>query len=267
MREMSKSRRRMGILIATGLLFSGISLWVGYRQMRLRRLFEEASGVAPYFQGTGQAQDATRRIGSFHGDEADNMLFQIASGDTRLVWPSIQAQAVEELKLRNDPRVSEFVAGLLQPNTLIDTRKAAAQALQSMACDRICTTFVLHYLERIYSGEPNYEDRARESLGGGLDESVKADLTTEQQAIYALLFGKLMSNPQLTNVVLKDVYGLGTEAPAVFALDLAVRANDKSACQALGNSRRLLSEVPKDSFDAPRDKLDLAIASLQCPPN
>jgi hypothetical protein len=267
MLETKKTRRRLEVLVVVSVLSSVVFLWTGYRNEKLNTLFREASGIAPDFKGTEQAGYATREIGSYSGDTAKNMLYQIASGDTAIVWPSIQTQALEELKRRNDPRISEILAGFLQPHVLIDTRKAAAQSLQSLPCDRICTIFVLQYLQRIYDGEPNYEDRGRESFGSDIDKKVKADLAVEQQSIYSILIDKLMANSQLTNSTLRHVYGLGTEAPASFALDFVAKANDKDACPTLISSKEYLSSLPEDSFVAPRDKLDKAIRLLQCAPS
>ena len=63
---------------------------------------------------------------------------------------------------------------------------------------------------------------------------------------------------------LESVYGLGTEDPSPFALELLSRLHLKEGCQILLQSERQMAEYPPDSFDAPRHELESSIASLNC---
>lgn len=97
-----------------------------------------------------------------------------------------------------------------------------------MPCTDECVRAILHYLERVMSGEPNYEDRT--SFRAGLNEGVKADLAKDQQSLYGSLYEVLERERRVTLSTLVQVYGLGTDAPSTFSLTLISRMQFREAC-------------------------------------
>ncbi len=79
---------------------------------------------------------------------------------------------------------------------------------------------ILHYLERIYWGEMNLEDRT-------VRPSAFADVTTtlkkEQQMLYDTLCSVLRREKMETLGALIRAHGVGSIGPSPFALDLLSR--------------------------------------------
>ena len=163
---------------------------------------------------------------------------------------------------RHDPSISAALASVLQPHEPLPTREAAANALRELPCMAECITSILHYLERVWQGELNYEDRS--TFAPGFDESVKADLAKNQEALYQTLYGVLQRENRTTIEVLIRVYGLATDAPSKFAIDLLSRARLSDACPALLRSEMLLKQSSADSFRGPREELEATLHLLKC---
>jgi len=233
-----------------------------YREQTIDHLYAEAAGLSPAFRGTRQAQAATKRLGTYRGARSKQMLLNIALGRTPIVWPDVQREAIEALMSRNDTGISVIFAGILQPYQPLPTRQAAAQALRSLPCTGECVKSILHYLERVLQGEPNYEDRTR--LAAGLDEGIKADVKKDQQALYETLYEVLKREARATLDVLVQVHGLGTDAPSKFSLALVSDMQFREACPLVLRSDALAKRSSADSFLAPREELQLTLRSLRC---
>jgi hypothetical protein len=120
----------------------------------------------------------------------------------------------------------------------------------------------MHYLERIWQGEPNFEDRWVLQAGG--DERAIASHKAGQQAIYNDLFSVLRREKKETFIALANVYGLRSVVPSPFALDLVSRLELHEACPYLAESQRQLKDLSPEFFKAPRQELLKTIASLKC---
>jgi hypothetical protein len=247
--------------VAAAIVAAGYG-WYGYREQQMDKLYAEASGTPPAFQGTVEAQAAVKKLATYRGERSTVMLLNIALGRTPFPWPDVQQEAMNALALRRDPGTSAALASMLQPHITLPTRQAAADALRNIPCTPDCVRSILHYLERIDEGEPNYEDRT--SLPAGLNEAVKADSAKEQQALYQTLYAVLKRKAGATVQVLYEVYGIGTSAPSRFALALLSRMQFVGACPALQQSDRLLKRSSAESFSAPREELETTLHALKC---
>ena len=116
------------------------------------------------------------------------MLIDLASHPPGVLTLDAQREAIRELAKRNDPRIPPLLADLIQPGTLLDSRMAAAQALQSMPCNAQCTRSLLSYLNRIDSGELNAEQQGLGALGADLEKSVEVTTKPQEQTAGLLLF-------------------------------------------------------------------------------
>lgn len=233
-----------------------------YRERRIDHLYAEAAGIPPFFRGTMQAQAAVRDLGTYGGQRTTAMLLNIALGRTPFRWPETEREAINALADRKEPRLSEAVAILLQPQQTLPIRQAAAAALEKLPCGADCVRSILHYLERISQGEPNYEDRS--TFPPGLDEGVKADDKKEQEELYQRLYAVLRHESQPTLVTLAQVYGLGTDAPSKFALSLLSQMRFRDACPALLQSEQLLKQSSAELFTAPRAELEATLDVVKC---
>jgi hypothetical protein len=121
---------------------------------------------------------------------------------------------------------------------------------------------ILHYLERVEQGEPNYEDRTK--FPAGLNEGVKVDQAKDQDALYQTLYAVLKREARSTMEGLYQIYGVGTDAPSRFGLMLVSRMQFRESCAALLQSERLLKQSPAESFSAPREELEATIHALNC---
>jgi hypothetical protein len=248
--------------ITVALVTAGYGLY-RYREQQMDKLYAEASGTPPAFQGTAEAQAAVKKLATYRGDRSTVMLLNVALGRTPFTWPDVQREAMNALASRRDPKTSDALASVLQPHIPLPTRQAAADALRNIPCTPDCVRSILHYLERIDQGEPNYENRT--SFPAGLNEGVKADLAKEQQALYQTLYAVLKRESGATMQLLYQVYGVGTDAPSRFALALLPRMQFRGACPALLQSDRLLKQSSAESFSAPREELETTLHALKCP--
>jgi hypothetical protein len=247
----------VGVLVGT----AGYGLF-RYRDQHLDRLYARASGLPPAFSSAADAQAAVKELGSYKGSKSERMLLSIALGRTALALPDVQREAMHALASRGDSSISATLAMVLQPHYPLPTRQAAAEALQTIPCSPECIQGILHYLERVWQGELNYEDRTR--FPAGLDEVVKADLARDQETLYQTLCKVLKRESRLTLGVLVQVYGLGTSAPSKFSLEVINRMQLSEACPQVSQSQRLSKQSSADSFLAPREELETTVHTLGC---
>jgi hypothetical protein len=234
--------------------------WIDYKAHEHRlHLFKQASFSGEWTGSDGEMR-AIRELGADPSDEAKRMLVDLASHPSGLTVDP-QRQAISELAKRNDQTISPFLASLIQPGTLLDSRMAAAEALQSMPCNDQCTKALLSYLNRIDSGELNAEQQGLDVLtNANLRESVEAMSKRKEQKIYELVYVVLLRSPDTTNSVLTQDYGLGTATPKQFAIAFVTRANSSAFCPALIQSERQLSS----STTSIRTSVTEALNSMKC---
>jgi hypothetical protein len=230
----------------------------------MKELYAEAGGSLSGFRSTSEARVAVQELGGYSGETATNLLLEIAQGRTQFTWPDTQREAMRSLSTRTHvhPTVGIALAGLLQPHLSLTVRKAAADALLKLPCQDDCISGVLHYIERMWEGEQNYEDHVRNPPA--LDFIVRSERSREQQDLRTSLDAVLAGHPQSTVRVLKTVYGLGTAVPSEFALALLDRVRLHDACAPILGSERELLQTSAASFVAPRDKLAKLAHSLDC---
>ena len=167
--------------------------------------------------------------------------------------------AIESMHTRGGAEEAAALATLLQPHQSLDLRRVVAQTIERMPCFKECVTTILHYLERIFLGQPN-EDLRECLLQDIWKRFPRPSYEREQQEIYQLLESSLSRHRGVSLGVLIEVYGLGSELPAPFALDLAARIHLVEACPFLIRARRV-----GETIHVPLDKdLGRTIESLGC---
>ena len=254
---MGKTLKRLLALSAVVSVF--IAGYLFYRNKAMDRLYAEAEGYLPYYRGSRESQDAVKKLATYRGRRSTSMLLYIALRHNPLA-PEAQTEAIKALRERQDSEIAAALANLLQPHEGLRTRQAAAAALKDLPCKGACIRSILHYLERIWRGELNYED----SILHAGSEDVAASLREDQKVLYGTLYSVLQREKSETLANLAEVYGLGSVNPSPFALDLVSHLGVHEACQYLLQSDRQLKDLSLESFKAPRQELQAAIGSLSC---
>lgn len=235
-------------------------LYDSYRNGVMARLYAEAVGRPPYYRGSAESQVAVKSLAAFRGRRSTVMLLDIALRQNALA-PEAQTEAIKALRDRKDPEIAVALANLLQPHEGLGTRQAAATALKDLSCKGDCIGSVLHYLERVWRGEPNEEDRIVFPPG---TENLRSGQHTSQQVLYDTLYSVLQRERIETLTKLVQVYGLGSDSPSPFALDLVSRIQLQEACPYLLESDQNTKNSPSGLYTAPPTELQAAIASLNC---
>jgi hypothetical protein len=177
------------------------------------------------------------------------------------VTADARIEAINQLKKRDSPAVSAILANLLQPHEELKLRRAAASALTTMSCETACIRSILHYLERIWSGQPNSEDLL---VGAAASDEAKAVFRSGQAELYDNLYKILNRHAPETVSSLIQLYGLGSTAPSIFALDLISHLRLQQACPYLMQSQTSAKNFPPQFYRFPRQELDSAIKSAEC---
>ncbi len=171
-----------------------------------------------------------------------------------------QIKAIKALSSSKNVLVADELASLLEPHEGLDVRRAVARTLRALPCPADCSRSILHYLERVYRGELNYEDTLSPPSSGVL----RAGLREEQEEVYKDLYYVLERDREQTLANLERVYGLGTPSPSAFGLELVSRMGFEAACTALADSDQQIREIPAEWSKAPRREVRAALAALKC---
>lgn len=254
----------MKVLKVLGAVLLGVWLVLlvfnSQRQRNLDELFRQALGYTP--AGSEDTITAVRKLASYEGASSTSMLLEIALGDHPTVWPQTRAEAIVALGHRGDPRVATAMATHLQLHEPLATRKALASALRETKCEEDCIQAVLHYLERVFRGEATYDDRF---VPPNMD--FKQFIEREQAQVVEDLHRVLTKNPESTLLKLRDTYGLGSENPSSFGLNVIAQLDLRNACPTLLRSFEKMTSSPLPGYDPPLQEVRQAMGRLGCKPD
>lgn len=259
-------RNRVWVVILGILLLGALSspmFYAHFKQVRLKRLYYQAAGIPPYFTNSEDSVRAVHEIGSIGGDESKRLLIRIATEDSPLPNLSVQVAAIQELSRTDQADSAEIIASLVTVDNPLDLRKASAEALQTLPCDRKCLTELLNYLKMIDDRQLNNEDRSARLFEGTTSAAVKERTSAEQQEMYDLLYQRLLLQPNATNDILEQTYDLGTANPQPFSMHFAIESKDREACTLLSRSKLAIAENPA-SAKTTRDEVNSAVKTLSC---
>jgi hypothetical protein len=227
------------VLLVIALVVVIAFLVMSRRRTVAEKLYPVAAGYE--LQGSDKQSIAIADLAKQSDQQSTDMLLEIALGRAGFAMPDQQEQAIRALARRKDPKIGAMLATLLQPHEGLGTRMAAAETLKQLPCKLECVASVLHYLERVYQDEPNSED------GFTASPEVAVKLATERQQFYHDLDDVLETEKVNTLAVLTDVYGLGSEDPSSFGLDVVSRLRLSDACPLLLQSQRQLENSDNDA--------------------
>jgi hypothetical protein len=223
-----------------------------YRHSQLAQLYSTAVSRS---SDSLAAESAVRQLNSYRGSEPKDLLVKIATAD-RDFLDHRQDLAIELLLAHGDPNLTKRVAILLQPSVGLARREAVATALQNAICNEKCTRFVLHYLERRWSGYGIREDITIVAAHGDIGPANER----EEAQVVEQLDHTLAINSRSTLSVQHDTYGLGSPVPSGFSLYVLQSVYLKEACPFLEASEKNLMDSSKNS------ELERTIREVGCPP-
>jgi hypothetical protein len=236
------------ILIASGCLL-GLALAIfQVRERHLHAIYRQAIRL--------QADpEIVARLATYKGSTSTALLLRLAHDPD--IEPEIRVAAIHALSARNDEYVSDSVASLLQPHTPLNVREPTAIALQNMKCGDICVGAILHYLERQYRGDLDFE------LLQPLSPNLQIELDQNRKNVTQLLRDKLSKEPE-TFTILTNVYGLGTSTPSPFAIAEAGLLSASDACRLLHESHDFFVRAPNPARARMKQQLGLQMSRSGC---
>jgi hypothetical protein len=242
-------RRVVLLLSAMGLAAGG---YVVYTNNATEGLYAEA------IAGTAGSRSALKKLAAHKGKHTTMLLLQIARRDGD---GDVTDDAFNELQRRSDPEIAVDLSRMLQPHQGLGSRRGVAEALKDRACPGECLASVLHYLERTSRGDANEEDLRVFPAGA---ENLRASDVAEQQQLNRDLYVVSKRNRADTLNSLREIYGLASIDPSLFALDLVSRLNLREACLLLLESKRQMKEQKSEYNRFPEKELQAAISSVPC---
>jgi len=204
-----------------------------------------------------------RELGSCSGEHSTEFLLNIALDRKVRASEAARAEAIQVLGSRGNSSTAITLSDLLQPHEEVGVRTAAATALERLPCIGECNRAVMHYLERLWWGELNQEERL--SAPSALQAKHQLAIwRAEEEELRRILYSVLIRQKEETEHNLATIYGLGTPAPSGFAFVLASRLGLREACPLILESERAMHDDGPIVELAPREEISNAIKTLNC---
>jgi hypothetical protein len=186
-----------------------------------------------YIRATTGGTDrvAIEKLAQYKGDFATDLLLRIALSPTA----GSPEKAVQSLAGRRTRDLSGPLSTLLQPHYGLELRLAVADFLQYHPCSVECIDRILHYRERLWRGESNYEDHFMDLNNTKWETGA---IASKQRKVLDELALILVRERRTTLRSLQQTYGLGFPYPSRYAVDLVGQLELIEACPDLTTSLR-----------------------------
>lgn len=210
------------------------------------------------------AIERIRALAANNDPETNRHLLDVAMGRTFLQETPVQVAAIEALVENNYRSASSELSILLALHQDLRLRLAAADALLELRCDERCMLVLLVHLERIYREEQDIDQvsrarfeaaAARNNVNIGQDPSVARRLR-----LVEMLHKVVSGNGESALAALVQHYGVQSELPSLFALDLLTRVAVPRSCEVIA---RLFANRITWEADDPA-KLEEVLAHQDC---
>ncbi len=233
--------RKLGYVIVGFVL-----LYIGFNSIRTARI--DALARAAMDRTADPA--IVQKLASYRGDHAADLLLLVAGGaptqENRLV-------AIHALVERKAAPLVSRLSELLVPQESFAIRMAVAQALYQTACSTECIKNVLYFEERMSNGARPSEDVVSDPPRG---------LSKPERQLQNVLDEVLKKNKPALGLVLAKVYGLTSEFPSSFAIQVIERLEIKEACPALIHTYLSVDDQVKNSPEY--QEVTQAVKILEC---
>jgi len=252
--------RQHRLAVAAVLLLALAAMILSARRDReVNSLYAEAAGSPA--QDSLLSKAAAKKLGAYGGAKATEALLAIALGNTPSDFVETRCEAIQSLHSRMNPQIAASLSALLKPHVPLLIRVEVSEALNTTSCNASCVGSTLHYLERVWWGDRDYEDRVV------WPPEFRVFTRTEPEDHNRLrrnLYRVLKANQIEAVPLLRDVYGLGSIAPSTFAVVVAAEANLANACGLLLRSETALDKTPPEQLQGPRAELKKSVLALDC---
>jgi hypothetical protein len=207
-----------------------------------------------YTRATAGGTDrvAIEDLAQYKGDDATELLLRIALNPTS----GSPEKAILSLAGRRTRDFSGPLSILLQPHDGLELRLAVADFLQNHSCSAECVDRILHYRERLWRGERNYEDHFANLRNTRWDTGA---IAAKQKKLIDELTSVLVRERGTTLRSLERTYGLGYPYPSPFPVDLVGQLGLIEACPDLQTSLTL-----SDRDASVREGLEKQLEVLRC---
>jgi hypothetical protein len=222
-----------------------IGAFVGQRRRAMKELYTRATAG-------GTDRVAIENLAQYKGDFATDLLLQIALNPNS----GSPEKAIQTLAGRRTRDLSGPLSILLQPHSGLELRLAVADLLLNHPCSPECVDRILHYRERLWRGEPNYEDHFANLSNTKWDTGA---IAAKQKMLLDELARVLLRERRTTLRSLEQTYGLGYPYPSSFSVDLVGQLGLIEACPDLQTSLR---ESDRDT--SLREGLENQLIALKC---
>jgi len=204
--------RKLGYVIVGIVL-----LYIGFTSIRTARIDALARAAADRTADPAIVQ----KLASYRGEHPADMLLLVASAaptqENRLA-------AIHALVERKATPLISRLSEMLVPQESFAIRMAIAHALYQSSCPPECIKNVLYFEERMSNGARASEDVVADPPRG---------LSIPERQLQSVLDEILKKNKPALGMVLVKVYGLATDFPSSFAIQVVERLEIKEACPAL----------------------------------
>lgn len=233
--------RKLGYVIVGFVL-----LYIGYNSIRTARI--DALVRAAMDRTPDPA--IVQKLASYRGDHAADMILLVAGAAPTQENRIAAIHALVDRKATSlIPRLSE----MLVPQESFAVRMEVAQALYQAPCSTECIKNVLYFQERMSNGARPSEDLMSDPPRG---------LSRPEQQLQSVLDAVLKKNKPALGLVLAKVYGLTTEFPSSFAIQVIERLEIKEACPALVHTYLSVDDQVKNSPEY--QEVTQAVRILDC---
>jgi hypothetical protein len=204
------------------------------------------------------ALEAVKALGVHTDPKADELLVRIATITASARDDRVAVEAVRQLLRRGSANVIPVLVALLTPESTLELRQAVAEALAALGCSKECMPGILSYLERVWAGEANDEQRLvaaveDRKMPDEMARTVVPRILERQQQVYETLYEILREQPDELAGMLQASYGLGTSSPSAFALHLVAFLQLSEACPALVETQKRLGVQHPELVSAIRE--------------
>jgi len=191
------------------------------------------------------------KLAGYRGGRASEMLFLVAGTAPS---PENRIAAIQALVRRKDTFFVSRLSELLLPSEPLVIRKEIAGALNQTGCPLQCVRNVLYFEERMANGARPAED---------VTAQVPRKLSQQEMQLQNALDEVLKKNKPALLLVLGSVYGMASDFPSPFAIDVAERLDFREACPLLVHTYLSINDQVRASPEYAN--VVAAVQVLQCP--
>lgn len=191
------------------------------------------------------------KLASYRGARSADLLLVIAGAAPA---QANRIAAIRALVNRKAVPLVSRLSELLLPQEPLAVRQEIAHALYTSGCSPECIKNVLYFQERMWHGARPAED---------VQANPPTGISEPERQLRSTLDEVLLKNKAALGLVLAQVYGLTTDFPSSFAIQLVERLDLKEACPAFVHTFLSVNDQVRNSPEY--QEVSQAVKILECP--